>query len=262
MAGKFKFDKQKFVEILNEYSEIVEKSIPDCVALNARLLCVELARRTQPFGTKPESGIGRVDKDIKKIFKTDETLDDMVAKVSTEKIRNRLQTLVKQKRYDVIKIILENIGFLKKWSELEVTNDFKAIHQAHRKPKDGRTRNRGDKLYIAEGDLPGYIEEVAKRVGIAKSGWARCAEQLPQVIGGKMTRGIPDWVANQTRATGEIQNHLGDISNPRVLMTNNVPWVSRLCPPEQETKAGQVVVAKMKKQMALILKKRKKTLTE
>jgi nucleoid DNA-binding protein len=258
----FKFDKQKFVAILNEYSEIVEKSIPDCVALNARLLCVELARRTQPFGTKPDAGVKRVELDIGKIIKTDQALDDMVAEVSTEKIRNRLQTLVKQKRYDVIKIVLERIGFLKKWGELEVTSDFKTIHQEHRKPRDGRTRNRGNKLYIAEGNLPAYIEDAAKRVGIAKSGWARCAEQLPQVIGGKMTRGIPDWVADQTRATGEIENHLGDISNPRVLMTNTVPWVDRICPASEQLKASQVVIAKMKKQMETILKKRNKTLTE
>jgi hypothetical protein len=258
----FKFDKQKFVEILDEYSKIVEKSIPDCVALNARLLCVELARRTQPFGTKPESGIGRVEKDIGKIIKTDQKLDEMVAAVSTKKIRNRLETLVKQKRYDAIKIVLEKIGFLKKWGELEVTSDFKTIHQAHRDPRDGRTRNRGDKLYIAEGDLTGYIEGVAEHVGIAKSGWARCAEQLPRVISGKMTRGIPDWVVDQTKATGEIENHLGDTSNPRVLMTNKVPWLSRICPPEQQLKASQVVVAKMKKQIEKILKKRQTTLTE
>ena len=262
MAGKFKFDKQKFVEILDDYSKIVEKSIPDCVALNARLLCVELARRTQPFGTKPESGIGRVEKDIGKIIKTDGKLEEMFDEIGKTKIRDRLFRLLQQRRYDVIKIILERIGFLKKWGELEVTSDFKTIHQEHRKPRDGRTRNRGNKLYIAEGNLPAYIEGVAKRVGIAKSGWARCAEALPQVIGGKMTRGIPDWVVNQTKASGSIQNHLSDKENPRVLMTNNVPWVDRICPSDEQLKASQVVIAKMKKQMEKILKKRKTTLTE
>ena len=110
--------------------------------------------------------------------------------------------------------------------------------------------------------MPAYIEGVAKRVGIAKSGWARCAEALPQVIGGKMTRGIPDWVVNQTKASGSIQNHLSDKENPRVLMTNNVPWVDRICPSDEQLKASQVVIAKMKKQMEKILKKRKTTLTE
>jgi hypothetical protein len=262
MAGKFKFDKQKFVEILDDYSKIVEKSIPDCVALNARLLCVELARRTQPFGTKPESGIGRVEKDIGKIIKTDGKLEEMFDEIGKTKIRDRLFRLLQQRRYDVIKIILERIGFLKKWGELEVTSDFKTIHQEHRKPRDGRTRNRGNKLYIAEGNLPAYIEGVTKRVGIAKSGWARCAEALPQVIGGKMTRGIPDWVAKQTKASGSIQNHLSDKENPRVLMTNNVTWVDRICPADEQLKASQVVIAKMKKQMEKILKKRQTTLTE
>lgn len=262
MAGKFKFDAQKFEAILKDYSEIVEKSIPDCVALNARLLCVELARRTQPFGTKPDAGVKRVELDIGKILKTDTKLDEMVAEVSTEKIRNRLQTLVKQKRYDVIKIILERIGFLKKWGELEVTIDFKTIHQEHRKPRDGRTRNRGDKLYIAGGNLPAYIEDVTKRVGIAKSGWARCAEALPPVIGGSMTRGIPEWVASQTKGGGQVKNNLADTENPRVLMTNTVPWIDRICPASEQLKASQVVIAKMKKQMESILKKRTKTLTE
>ena len=258
----FKFDKQKFVEILNDYSKIVEKSIPDCVALNARLLCVELARRTQPFGTKPESGIGRVEKDIGKIIKTDTKLDEMVAAVSTEKIRNRLQTLLKQKRYDVIKIIFERIGFLKKWGEIEITSKFKDVHQSNRNLRTGRTRNKGDKLYIAEGDLKSYIDEVAKRVGIAKSGWARCAEALPQVIGGKMTRGIPDWVVNQTKSTGTVENKLSDVKNPRVSMNNKTPWVDQICPSSEQVKATQVVVAKMKKQMEKILKKRQTTLTE
>jgi hypothetical protein len=258
----FKFDKQKFETILKDYSGILEKTIPDCVALNARLLCVELARRTQPFGTKAESGIGRVEKDIGKIIKTNEKLDEMVAMVSTEKIRNRLQNLLKAKRYDVLKAILERIGFLNKWGGLEVTGNFKEVHKANRNVTTGRTRNKGDKLYIAEGNLPAYIEDATKRVGIAKSGWARCAEQLPTVIGGSMTRGIPDWVASQTKGRGEVTNNLTDAKNPRVLMTNTVPWVDRICPASEQLKASQVVIAKMKKQMEVILKKRNKTLTE
>lgn len=264
MAGKFKFefDKQKLVEIIDDYSKIVEKTIPDCVAFNAPLLCVELARRTQPFGTKPESGIGRVEKDIGKIIKTDGKLEEMFDRVGDKKIRDKLYSLMKSKRFDVLETVLKNIGFLNKWGGLEVISNFKTIHQEHRNPKTGHTRNKGDKLYIAEGDLKNYTDEVVKRVGIAKSGWARCAEALPQVIGGKMTRGIPDWVLNQTKASGSIQNHLSDKENPRVLMTNKVPWVSRICPASEQLKASQIVIAKMKKQMEKILKKRKTTLTE
>jgi hypothetical protein len=258
----FKFDKQKFEAILKDYSGILEKSIPDCVALNARLLCVELARRTQPFGTKAESGIGRVEKDIGKIIKDVGKLEEMFDHVGNRKIRDRLYSLMKLRRFDVLETVLRNMGFLNKWGGLEVTSNFKEVHKANRNVTTGRTRNKGDKLYIAEGNLPTYIEDAAKRVGIAKSGWARCAEQLPTVIGGSMTRGIPDWVASQTKGRGEVTNNLADPKNPRVLMTNTVPWLSRICPPSEQLKASQVVVAKMKKQMETILKKRNKTLTE
>jgi len=48
--AKFKFESLKFEQIMKDYAEIREVTIPDAVMLNARLLCVELARRTQPFG--------------------------------------------------------------------------------------------------------------------------------------------------------------------------------------------------------------------
>jgi len=262
MASKFKFDATKFEAIMIDYAEILKKTIPDSVALNARLLCVELARRTQPFGNKAESGIGRVDKDITKIIRDDTKLSEIIATVSTEKIRARLSTLLDDKSYDIIKIILSNLGFLGSWGGMEMTSDFSTVHQANRNATTGRTRNKSDKLYISTGNLPTYVAEVAKRVGIAKSGWARCAEQLPAVIGGSMTRGIPDWVASQTKGGGTIENNLSNAANPSVRMTNTVPWVSRICPPGEQLKASQVVIAKMKKQMNIILKTRQKTLTE
>jgi hypothetical protein len=260
--AKFKFDATKFEAIMTDYAEILKKTIPDSVALNARLLCVELARRTQPFGNKAESGIGRVEKDIGKIIKDVGKLEEIFDNVDKRKIRDRLYSLMKSRRFDVLETVLRNIGFLNKWGGLEVTSNLKEVHKANRNATTGRTRNKGDKLYIAEGNLPAYIEDVTKRVGTAKSGWARCAEQLPAVIGGSMTRGIPDWVASQTKGGGTIENNLSNAANPSVRMTNTVPWVSRICPPGEQLKASQVVVAKMKAQMNRILKKREKTLTE
>ena len=48
--AKFKFESVKFEQIMKDYAEIRAVTIPDAVMLNARLLCVELGRRTQPFG--------------------------------------------------------------------------------------------------------------------------------------------------------------------------------------------------------------------
>jgi len=67
--AKFKFESVKFEQIMKDYAEIREVTIPDAVMLNARLLCVELARRTQPFGNDDTSGKTRVKNDIGKIIK-------------------------------------------------------------------------------------------------------------------------------------------------------------------------------------------------
>ena len=48
--AKFKFESLKFEQIMKDYATIREVTIPDAVMINARLLCVELGRRTQPFG--------------------------------------------------------------------------------------------------------------------------------------------------------------------------------------------------------------------
>ena len=66
--AKFKFESVKFEQIMKDYATIREVTIPDAVMLNARLLCVELARRTQPFGENSTAGTIRVKNDIGKII--------------------------------------------------------------------------------------------------------------------------------------------------------------------------------------------------
>jgi hypothetical protein len=53
-----------------------------------------------------------------------------------------------------------------------------------------------------------------------------------------------------------------DLKNPRVEMTNNIPWASNVIPKSEEEFARAVVVTKMKKQLEAILKKRQKGLIE
>jgi hypothetical protein len=53
-----------------------------------------------------------------------------------------------------------------------------------------------------------------------------------------------------------------DIKNPRVFLTNNVPWASNVIPESEQANATAVVVIKMRNQMNMILKKRQKTLVE
>jgi hypothetical protein len=260
---KFKFTATKLENILTDYAQIREQTIPDAVVANARLLCVELARRTQPFGDDNKAraaGEGRTTKDIGKIIKTEDQLTLMALEVETEKIRNRLLSLIIGRRFDVVERIFSNIGFLNTWGGMQIISggDIKSTHNDSRIKTTGRTRSRGWKLNIAkQGELDSYIAGVIKRVGLSKAGWAECAKQLPQVVKGSMTRGIPGWVTRHA-GSGSVQDRSRNASNPSVELTNSTPWASRVIPEKEIERAKAVVIVKAIEQMKRILKYREK----
>jgi hypothetical protein len=257
---KFKFEANKLESILKEYAEIREVEIPRAVLINARLLAKELARRTQPFGTKSDAGMQRVKNDIGKVIKTDEHLELMIDKVNNGKISAALKKLLQAKNYDAIRAVFRNIGFLNKYGEMEIVSDFKRPHADNRDSRSGRTRKSADRLYIARGDLGRYIDETGKRVGLSKAGWAAAAEDLPPTVANKRSSyDFPAFVkANLDKASGSARDNTSNITNPTVTLINSTPWIDRICPATERMAAVSLTITKMKTQMAQILKKRKK----
>jgi hypothetical protein len=255
---KFKFEAHKLESILKDYAELRQVEIPKAVLINGRLLARELMRRTQPFGLKETSGRKRVDYDIRKIIKDEDHLDRMADRVGGDRIRKRLNHLISQNKFDIVRVIFQNIGFLSKYGDIEVVSDYREPHQMNRKAATGRTASRGDKLYIAQGDLNGYINEVADRVGTAKAGWAEAANSLPNVVNRGNLYDFPEWVKRNMRGNGSAKNNTTNTSNPTVTLTNSTPWIDRILPATEQINATSIVITRMKTQMANILKKRKR----
>jgi hypothetical protein len=257
---KFKFEAHRLESILKEYAEIRQVEIPQAVLINGRLLAKELARRTQPFGTKPDAGRERVKNDIGKVIKEDSKIEEMIDKVNDGRIAARLKQLWNARRFDVVEIVFRNIGFLNKYGDMQFVTDFKGPHRANRDPRTGRTRGKADALYIAAGNIGSYVEEIAKRVGLSKAGWAVAAEGLPSTVANKRSSyDFPQFVKdNMSRGSGSAQNNTSNITNPTVTLTNSTPWIDRICPATEQVRAVSIVIARMKNQMAMILKKRKK----
>jgi hypothetical protein len=257
---KFKFEAHKLESILKEYAEIRQVEIPQAVLINGRLLAKELARRTQPFGTKPDAGMQRVRNDIGKVIKEDSKLEEMIDKVNDGRIAARLKQLWNARRFDVLETVFRNIGFLNKYGDMQFVTDFKGPHRANRDPRTGRTRGKTDALYIAAGNIGSYVEEIAKRVGLSKAGWAVAAEGLPSTVANKRSSyDFPQFVKdNISRGSGSAQNNTSNTANPTVTLTNSTPWVDRICPATEQVRAVSIVIARMKTQMAKILKERKK----
>jgi hypothetical protein len=274
--AKFKFESVKFEQIMKDYAEIREVTIPDAVSVSARLLCVELARRTQPFG------------DDNKARETGEKAitGDLIGRKRRVGIFGAIGPAMTEaggyswyKTGDNVRLFVGKDGFAYGTEKTMFRPDasgseMRAFHKKNfvngkASSAGSYTRNIGrwkflDKMFVSKETLDDYIKSTIKKVGIAKAGWANCALQLKKVNKGKLTADIPPWVIRHTAdfKNGKTEDLTSDHQNPRVIMTNTTPWASSVITESEKHTAIGFVTSKMKKQIEAVLKKRQKTLIE
>ena len=246
---------------LHEFQLVVGREMSGAVRQFARRACVYLANATQPYSGKGDNGKSRnkpakalgekaVEVDISKVFYTAEPYGGFVNGVSEIAHKSFAARAAKSKRnFDANAATLKftdrvngyaaanNTRALKK-----IAKDFNwqgvvsfpdpALHQAARSGSRRKVNKRRGNMHLILGGrktaLKTYINKVKKRVGIAKSGWAACAQQIKVDQKQKSTTGIPAWVTRHAGGReGAIVDQSRDKKNPRVRMTNNVPWTSQ-----------------------------------
>lgn len=275
-----KLDNLKFKKILDEYQEILEKTLPEAVRINARLLAVELARRTQPFGNNDKA---------KNIGETAIAKDLLGGRRSRGKGGGRrgiFQSLTPFMQDNALFYnTSENIRlFARKDGSVYGTDrahflpdatasTMRGIHKQNFingkvSAAGGDTRDIGrwkfiNQYFVPPDVLSDYLASVKAKVGLAKSGWAACAKQLKT---GKSagTRGIPGWVTKHLSdmTLGNVQDHTDNKAHPVVILTNTCRYIDKVCPETQRLEALSNVGGRMKKQMQTILKKRQTTVEE
>jgi hypothetical protein len=269
---------------MKDYATIREVTIPDAVMLNARLLCVELARRTQPFGIDDKA----------KLTGEKAITRDLVGGRSSSAVHSRRRVGIFgiigeamnikggyawYKTGENVRLFVGKDGYAygteKSYFRPDASqSDMRSFHKkffVNGKMSSAGSRDRTigrwkflDKMFVSEATMNAYKETVLKKVGIAKAGWASCALKLKKVNKGSLTAGFPKWVTRHTGDfdNGRVQDMTSDLKNPRVEVTNKTPWASNVIPESEKEFAKAVIVTKMKKQMEAILKKRQKGLIE
>jgi hypothetical protein len=277
---KFKLTNLKFEQIMKDYAQIREVSIPAAVHANARLLCVELARRTQPFGDK--TGGEKVgEKAISR---------DLLGRGGGSKGKNRAgifapltpfmqENALFNNTSDNIRLFARKDGTVYGTDRAHFMPDasistMRGIHKSNfvngrMSAAGGDTRDIGrwkfiNRYFVMPDTLKDYIAMQHAKVGIAKSGWAYCATQLKKVVSGSLTRGIPAWVTRHIGdyGNGRVMDNTASTTRPHVVFTNTSKYADRVLPLTEQLMAQSVVAEKMKKQMAMILKKRQHKLQE
>jgi hypothetical protein len=268
---KFKFEDTKFKKILEDYSRIREVTIPDSVIFNARLLCVELSRRTQPFGNEPAKKVGEkaIVKDLlgrnmqrAGIFSIiGEAISNSYKEYSTGNIRLFV-------RKDGTVYGTDKFHFMPDASESDMRSFHKRFFVGGKMSSAGsRTRDIGrwkfiEKMFVNRDAMDSYLEARFRTVGWAKAGWAACAKELRKVFSGSAVKGIPEFVRKLDSYNSDVVDKTSNIKEPSVILTNTTPYIDRVLPVTEQLNALSVVKAKMKKQLERILKKRETTLTE
>lgn len=268
--AKVKFENLKFQQIMKDYATIREKTIPEAVHMNARLLCVEFARRTQPFGNDQKVGEKAIARDLlggKKRYGIFAPLTGFMAANAEEYSTGNVRLFVKK---DGTVYGTDKAHFLTDATASTMRQIHKSAFQNGKMSSAGsRSRDIGrwkfiDKYFVPGGTLDDYVKSQTAKSGLAKSGWAACANQLKKVISGSMTRGIPKWVTRHlgNYNLGNVEDRTGNIFSPTVILTNSCKYASSVLPITEQLQGQSIVATKMKKQMEMILKKRQLKLLE
>lgn len=237
------------------FSQIVGKEISETLRQHARLACVTLANTTQPYSGKDEEGssmskegkrVGEqsILNDVSKVFYT--------ANEPTRGYENALKKKVDQSnRSEKAKASFKSkierycssgnsaqiawlAGFFKT-DRVQLDGFDRGLYNSARTGRRTSVPKKSKMLALvigADAELEKFKQERMRRAGMGKAGWAVCAEAIPVRQAQSATRGIPQWVTrHKGRASGSIVDISHDLVNPRVKMTNAMPWVSELLSP-------------------------------
>lgn len=234
----------------------------------ARLMAVNLAFQTQPFGgskavggqqdSGKNQGEGAVSRDIRKVIKTAADVFKDVEKQAINAGRI-FYAMVKRGDYGKARELLVRLrvpGLL----QAQIGPMSSAYHKQAQHPIPSRTRisRRQEPLLITDqvAQVKSYIKEVQKRVGIAKAGWASCAQQLGGTRGRMATnvagveqQAVPAWVKRHVggRGQGTVIDQSDNFLKGRINMVNQVPWVSNCLSDQQAQKAIDIQAEKMRR---------------
>jgi hypothetical protein len=273
---KIKLENLKFEKIMSDYATILEKTIPDAVHLGARLVCVEFARRTQPFGWDKKVGEKAISKDIfggrrssgkgKGRYGLFAPISGFMAANAEEYSSGNIRLFVKK---DKTVYGTDRAHFLPGAG----TSDIASIHKSNfvngrMSAAGGDTRNIGrwkfiDKYYVPKSSLDAFVTAQFAKVGLAKSGWVECADRLKKVVSNPF-QGIPKWVQELTANYdfGRVEDRTSNTSAPTVVLTNTCRYADKVLRETEKLQGLSIVAGNMKKQMERILKHRKLKLQE
>ena len=239
MSQEVTVDDGQLSDAINSFAAYVNKTVPEIVRAQARLVAVNLATQTQPFGDDDAAqfkGVNAVRIDLGRVF----IGRGRVIEIASKNQSNGVAQWLKRAAEDGNELAVGDAWKALTGRSIEVgTNVNPAWHQGQRNAKGRVKRGAKPMIVLSESSLNSYTKRKEKLVGFGKSGWSACARAL----GG--TRGIPGWVSRK-KGPGTVDDQTrGQTDFPHVAMTNDVRYIDQILSPTQRRAAVRIQVEKM-----------------
>jgi hypothetical protein len=230
MSATIALDRRKIDKALNLWKKLTTEEQARELRRSGRVLAFRLTNVTAPFGMDQKAkkqGDGAVSKDILEITKP------LNKYWMGEAIRMKALDPASFKRRFTTK---DGRVWLEEQDMILNSSTIKRFHQSMRSKYSGRTSRAGEytrdigrtragnRGILLANEQKKYIKETQKKVGIAKAGWAQCAQTLGGTTAPQKSKvkSIQKWVTNliPKYGRGSVQEGKGYIK-----IVNSVPWI-------------------------------------
>ena len=258
-------DQAAFSYQLKRYALAKKISFGKAIKQQGRLVAVNLAFQTQPFGDGSRAkaqGEGAVSRDIKTVLKPAKNTTGVIKRSNTQRGQTKTQNAEQAARVFAGYVLKgQNAKATEILQRLHIPKYFSAVvapvdASKHQSARHGSRRTVPKNQFVSlvvpkEPTLESYVKKISQNVGIAKGGWADCAKKL----GG--SRGIPGWASRHAgkRAVGSVIDNSEGSGEQYVTMTNHVPWIDKCLNAGQIQRALDIQKEKMTKAIEIALSK-------
>jgi hypothetical protein len=235
---KIQIDNTQLFERMKTLEDVTGKQVQATLRRGARLLAVNLAYSTPPYGTNQESlalGERAVQNDILKVLKPlyptilkfSSKSKSFIEDIATLNNKRLQASMVKARGTKALQAIFDNAGG---FSKLTVNSTADDAHDIYHNTRNnyGRVRKgwKARNIIADPGSVATMIRAKQALVGLTKAAWAAAAIKVNADVK-NATSGIPAWVKRHMDAVpSDVQDDSSSMF-PRIRLTSKVPWADK-----------------------------------
>jgi len=276
MSATITVDARKLQRALKAFIGNTKLEAGKEMRVQARMLCLSLAKATQPFGLDSgakKQGEKAVARDIGRVYKSPAGASVGISKLSTGGGKTSSQNAAQAGRAFAALVNSKFSGKGKKARTMAARSQaqelLKRINTApfvhtqmgafdggkvHAAARFGKRKSVPKNQFVGlvvdkSSDLKKYYKEKTGHVGIMKSGWAACARSLGGV------KGFPAWVVRHSgggTVDDQSSKAVGMFSKPYVKITNKIPGIGNTISDSTIQRSIDIQLVKMIKRLGII----------